>query len=299
MKSLVQAVRKATIAMVALFASPLSVGAQTVTYNEKYTIQGFSQPARLSAVAAPISGIMQSRLVREGDRVRAGDCLIQLDRRIHNAKLEFARVAKDATGELEIAVAELAAKQTRLDRLTGLAERSHATAVELLQATEDIAVAQARVRRAQDRLAQQQADYDRLLVESEQYCVKAPFDGIVVEFVKQVGEYVGPGESQICTIADLGELSVEFLVPRSYRGNLAVGASVEIVFTATHRTVPGTINYISPFPNGETSTYKVKARVDNADGALTAGERCLLQNVDNSSIGKGASSENRVTSRGQ
>lgn len=299
MKSLIQAVPKATIGLVALFAFPQSVGAQTITYNEKYTIQGFSQPARISALAAPISGIMQSRLVREGDRVHAGDCLIQLDSRTHNAKVEFARVTKDATGELEIAVAELDAKQTRFDRLTGLAERNHATAVELLQATEDVAIARARVRRAQDRLAQQQAEYDRLLAESEQYCVKAPFDGIVVEFVKQVGEYVGPGDSQICTIVDLDELSVEFLVPRAYRGNLTVGTTVEVVFTAAHRTVPGTINYISPFPNGETSTYKVKASVDNADGTLNAGERCLLQNVSNSSKSIDASTKSQVTSRGQ
>lgn len=299
MKSTVQIVLRPTIAVLALLASPIPVGAQTATYNEKYTIQGFSQPARISAVAASIPGILQSRQVCEGDRVRAGVCLVQLDRSIHNAKLEFARVAKEATGELEIARAELAAKRSRLERLTGLAERKHATTVELLQATEDVAVARASVRRAQDRLAQQRADYERLVAESEQYCVKAPFDGVVVEFVKQAGEYVGPGESHICTIADLDELSVEFLVPRPYRGNLAVGASVDIVFTVANRTVTGMVSYISPFPNGETSTYKVKARVDNTKGTLSAGERCVLKNVGSSPAQQNASPENSVTVRGQ
>lgn len=224
-----------------------------------------------------------SRDVAEGEPVREGDCIAQLDHRVHNEKLELARVAKESLGELQIAEAEFEASQTRLRRLEDLAKRRHATEVEVLQAREALRVAQATIQRAKDRLSQQEADYQRLKVEADQYFVKAPFDGVVVEFSKQVGEYVGPGESVVCTLADISQLSVEFLVPRAYRDRLAVGDEVSVVFTVASRVELGRIIYVSPFPNGETNTYKMKVLVDNESRELSAGERCLLQEVDKAS----------------
>ncbi|MEM9646152.1 MAG: HlyD family efflux transporter periplasmic adaptor subunit, partial [Planctomycetota bacterium] len=173
------------------------------------------------------------------------------------------------------------------------------TDVELRQAKDEFSRALASVQIARDRLEQQQAGYELRLAESEQFCIRAPFDGVVVEFVKQPGEYVGPGESHVCTIANLDVLSVEFLVLRAYRGNLATGKSVEVVFTTSKRTVEGKIKYISPFPNGETGTYKVKALVNNADGSLSAGERCLLKFIDEPGGNDGAAGGARVTLREQ
>lgn len=268
---------KATLAVILLIASERACFAQTAKYNDSYTIQGFSQPSRISSVASSIPGIVKSLSVREGDRVSEGDCVLRLDQSVHDTKLEFARVSKESLGELEAAKAEHAAHATRLERLRDLISRKHASQVELLQAEEDYAVSRASVRRAQDRLDQQTAEYARLKAESDQHCIKAPFAGVLVEFKKQVGEYVGPGESTVCKIADLESLLVEFLVPGHFRHNLNVNDDVQVLFTVANRQIRGTIEYISPFPNGETNTYQLKVRVDNSKGDLTAGERCILQ----------------------
>ncbi|WP_231602752.1 efflux RND transporter periplasmic adaptor subunit [Neorhodopirellula pilleata] len=268
-------IKLAGVILLSLVAAP--VFAQTATYNDAYTIQGFSQPNRVSQVASATSGIILSFNASEGDRVRQGDCLVQLDHRIHDEKLELARVAKDSLGDLQSAEAELTAKNARLDRLIELSSRNHATAVELMQAQEDSAIARANVQRAKDRLAQATADHARLLAESNQFWINAPFDGVVVEFAKEVGEYVGPGEAVICTVAELDTLCVEFLLPRHYRDSFNVGDDVDVVFTVANETVRGTIQFISPFPNGETNTFKVKTRVDNSSGLLNAGERCQLR----------------------
>ena len=265
----------AAIAWLASTAAP--IGAQTAEYNDAYTIQGFSQPNRISDVASQTAGIVSSLNADEGDTVRQGDCLVQLDRNVHDQKLELARIAKESRGELENAQAELAAKASRLKRLSALASRNHATPVELMQAEEDLAIARASIQRANDRLAQQTADHARLEAESAQFCITAPFDGVIIEFAKEVGEYVGPGDNTVCTIAELKTLSVEFLLPRHYRKNLNVNDSVDVLFTVSGQTVTGMVHYISPFPNGETNTFTVKARVDNSAGELSAGERCQLQ----------------------
>ncbi len=257
-------------------ASPSLGTAQFTTFNDGYKVPGFSQPYRISNVASPISGIIQTLEVRAGDRVAQGDCIVTLDRSVHDKKLELARIAKDSLGELQATQAELASQTTRLRRIRELAERKHATAVELLQAEEDRAVALAGVQRAQERLAQQAADYARLVAESRQFSICAPFDGVVMSFNKQLGEHTGPGDATVCTIADLDTLSIEFLVPRHYRHNLTREQQIEVLFMVADRRVTGTVEYISPFPNGETNTYTVKVRVDNSDGELIAGERCQI-----------------------
>lgn len=263
------------VSIVLSFAAAPVFG-QTATYNEAYTIQGFSQPRRVSKVASSLSGIVYSLEVTEGQHTKKGECLVRLDRRVHDEKLELARVAKDSVGDLQSVDAEFAAKKTRLSRLSELSNRNHATPVELMQAQEDVSIAVANVQRAKDRLAQAAADYARLLAESEQYCIAAPFDGVIVEFAKEIGEYVGPGDVVVCTIADLDTLSVEFLLPRQFRKNFSVGDQVDVGFSVSGQTVTGTVHYISPFPNGETNTYVVKTHVDNSSGQLTAGERCQL-----------------------
>jgi RND family efflux transporter MFP subunit len=275
------------------------VGSQTATYNDAYTILGFSQPNRISKVASATPGIVQSIEVNEGDPVRMGDCLVQLDNRVHNEKLELARVTKDSLGDLESAQAELDAKSSRLSRLKELSKRNHATTVELTQAEDDVALARANLQRAKDRNKQATADYARLVAESEQLCIDAPFDGVVVEFAKEIGEYVGPGETVICTIAELDTLSVEFLMPRQYRKNFNVGDQVDIVFTVSGQTVLGSIRYISPFPNGETNTFMVKARVDNSSGRLSAGERCQLSVTSEQQTAKDSNSDSLLTLRGR
>jgi RND family efflux transporter MFP subunit len=284
-------------ATILLSLATASAMAQSATYNEAYTIHGFSQPNRVSKVASSTPGIVHTLEVNEGEQVSHGKCLVRLDNRVHNQKLELARVAKDSQGDLETAQAELDAKNTRLTRLQALSSRSHATAVELMQAHEDVAIARANLQRAKDRNAQATAEYARLHAESEQHFITAPFDGVVVEFAKEVGEYVGPGDTVVCTFAELDTLSVEFLMPRQFRENFNLRDQVDVVFTVSGQTVTGTIQYISPFPNGETSTFMVKARVDNSAGKLSAGERCQLQIGSAKRIESASRRDSRLTAR--
>jgi RND family efflux transporter MFP subunit len=277
MSSTYRLYQRISIAGMAFLAITLPCYAQTAKYHEEYEIQGFSQPARLSQVASSIPGIIAALQVTEGSFVNEGDCIVRLDHTVQDRKLELAKTAMESRGELESAEAELAAKESRVTRLRELRSRNHATTVEVQQAEEEFAVAKAGLVRAQDNAQQFAAEYRRLAAETDLYCIKAPFAGVVVQYNKQVGEYAGPGEPDVCIVADLSKLSVEFLVPRVHRGALSLHQPVNVLFTIGNEVVPGEITYISPFPNGETNTYTVKVKVDNRDQRLNAGERCLLQ----------------------
>ena len=117
--------------------------AQDNSLANQLPIEGYSQPGRVAKLAAATTGIFEGFLFQEGEQVRLGDCIANLDAMIHVKLVEIARVSKASGGEIKSAEAELQASRTRLSRIVGLANRQHASQVELLQAKENVSIAEA------------------------------------------------------------------------------------------------------------------------------------------------------------
>ncbi|QDV68268.1 Cobalt-zinc-cadmium resistance protein CzcB [Rosistilla carotiformis] len=262
-------------ACVAQAGSPAAVS--DYEYNP---IEGFSQPFRTARVATSVSGIVEALAVAEGSEVRENDCLVELDSSVHEELLAISRTAMQARGELATAQAELTARRSRLERIESLAARQHATPVELLQAREQVALAEANVLSTQEKQLQRTAEFKKLTAEANQFCITAPFDGVIVRFLKEEGEYVGAVDPEVCVLAQLNVLSVNFLVPRDRRDEFELGGQATILFLDSKRRASGAICFVSPFPDGETNMFNVKVRVDNVDRTLNAGSRCHLLSLD-------------------
>ncbi len=255
-----------------------NAAAQVETFHH-LPIEGYSQPGRLAKVAAATMGILEHFNLQEGQSVTAGQCIASLDDAVHSEIVEIARITMESNGELASAKAELQARHTRLTRIESLVRREHASQVEWLQAREQVSLAEANLLIAREKQQQREAEYQKLLAEANEYCIQSPFDGVVVEFLKEQGEYVGPADPHICVLAQLAELSIEFLVPRPRRAEVSLNASAKVLFVDTNQSVTGRVTYISPYPNGETNLYTVKVRVKNGDRKLDAGMRCHLVDV--------------------
>lgn len=290
MKSVVELNVRSCLAPAIVLLTCVSTTAQTAKFHGVSAVQGFSQPARISDVACQLSGVVSSLEVTPGSQVQQGECLVRLDSSVHERRLEQARLAKESQGETRTAQANLAAQRSRLDRLTALRSRNHATDTELEMARRDFELAEASLLRAQENSLQFAAEYERLLAESQQYCIVAPFDGVLIEYQKQPGEYVGPVDPTVCVVADLSQLSVDFLVPRSLRNTIKLEQTVKVFFVEANRKVKGTVYFVSPFPHGETGTYTVKVLIDNLDRSLNAGERCTLETESSSGTTAGQTS---------
>lgn len=256
----------------------LSVGTLRGQSNSVEIIEGYSQPRRISSLATSTNGIIQELMATEGAPVKQGECLVQLNDGVHRQLVKIAELRVRARGELEAAEAELKSNRHRLKIISGLAKQGSATPDELLRTESDYELSQANLKSVQEQLALRTAEYEKLRVESRNYCVEAPFDGVLVEYLKQKGEFVGAADPAVCIVADLTELSVEFLVHSRYRKHLGLNLPVEVHFVDSGKRVAGIVYYVSPFPDGETNTYKVKVNVPNHDYALNAGERCQLEN---------------------
>jgi HlyD family secretion protein len=226
--------------------------------------------AAMVDLSPKVTGRVREVLVKEGDRVKAGDILVRLDlgetgltvaRDKSTVAAAQARVrdleagtrrSELATAEAEIndrkAALELAKKE--LQRQQFLLERKVGTGRDVERATTEVQRLEAAVSAASSRLATlregarrwqvQQAHEDvaraETVLEQSQTTVnegelRAPADTIVVHRFVEPGQLVTPGQPAL-TLAFLDRLYVRTFVPEMLRGRVRPGIEAEVVVDA-------------------------------------------------------------------
>jgi HlyD family secretion protein len=228
--------------------------------------QGVVEPAdRETKVAAAVSGRIAVVHVKEGDRVKKGDVLVELDSEIERAAVASAeadvladeadrtRVRSGERWEDRLAADEDAkAAQARAAQSQGILERTrkaHAggavTGDELdraeKQAAQDAASAAAaearkkaavngsrieEVRVADAKLAASKARLAEAKARLEQRLVKAPIDGDILSVKVRAGEFYQPGSDSVVVMGDTTHMRVRIDIDERDLARVAVGARV-------------------------------------------------------------------------
>lgn len=217
-----------------------------------------------------VDGVLRSIHVQPGQSVAKGDLLFEIE----SAELGASR------GEYLEARALVAPARRNRDRTLDLRRDGIASEREILQASQDLEIAEIRVRAAADKLV-------RLgMVPGEiasmktggrgQVEVRAPRDGTVVERKTVAGESVRAGES-VVVLADLARLRVFGNLRESDMLRLGIAAEgLEPAASISVRALPGKqfegrIETIGPSVDPATRTLPVRVAVANPDGLLRPG----------------------------
>ncbi|MFM1653918.1 efflux RND transporter periplasmic adaptor subunit [Brevibacillus sp. B_LB10_24] len=101
--------------------------------------------------------------------------------------------------------------------------------------------------------------------------IKAPIDGEVVSRAVDPGEMAQPGVA-LMTVVSMNKVKVEASVPQEQINQVKKGSHVSVkVDGLPDKTFQGTVDFISPVSDQNSSTFPVKVIVDNPDGLLKAG----------------------------
>jgi RND family efflux transporter MFP subunit len=219
---------------------------------------GVTSAFRTATVAAEVAGRVTARHVEPGQRVEAGDPLIELD----GTLLRIA--VQEAKADLSARRADLAdarsqrARGDALRQREAMSERQHdSLGFGEQRAAAAVALAEARLRRARRALADA--------------VVRAPFDGSVEEVAVQIGDFLTPG-LPVSTLADFARVRVRAGVTAGEADTLKPGAVARISVAALggqEREV--TIQSVGKLADTRTGTYPVELWLDNPDGRLRAG----------------------------
>jgi HlyD family secretion protein len=227
--------------------------------------------ARTSAhVATSIEARIARVLVREGDHVRAGDPIAELDAVDVKASVQAAaaRVWSARARAVE-AHARLAEEDVKLDRqrrlhAEGLASkgeiddgiaRRKTLASAAQGADADVNAARVDLTTARDRLGR--------------CIVRAPISGTVLGKVARAGDATGPRAAPIAEIADFASLVVKAHVPEERLNLVQLGASCDVTLESersAHRR--GRVARIGTEVDPERRTVAIEIELSERDGAL-------------------------------
>jgi len=300
------------VAVVLLMASFMSHGdvvpvrtvrASRGVIRSVISTNGKVEPIQNFEAHAPVGTTVKKLLVKEGDHVKKGQLLVQLDdaaARSDAAKaLAQVRSAQASTSAIESggnreevltlqaqmvkAQADRDAAQRNFEALQRLQQKGAASPGEVKAGQDQLATAEANLKLLQQKKGDRYSRPEISSVEAQQsqaesaysaaenvlgqLNIRAPFDGTVYSLPVRQGAYVNPGDL-ILQMADLAKVVVRAFVDEPDIGRLSSGQRIEVTWDA----LPGRI--------WQGSITSVPASV-KLRGTRNVGETtCLVNNND-------------------
>jgi RND family efflux transporter MFP subunit len=215
--------------------------------------------ARTSAVVSTrIPGSISVLRVREGDRVKKGQLLIQLDARENQATAAVATAAIDeARRGLDEALSRKKLSDTTFDRYQNLYKEQAVSRQEFdVKQTEKDMAAQG-VARAEARLRQAQEGAKASGTMSDYTKIVAPISGIIASKQADLGATVFPGQP-LLTIEDEGSYQLELALPETDAAKVKPGSPLQVTLDSVGSAFAARIAEIVPTADPGSRTFVAK-----------------------------------------
>lgn len=227
---------------------------QPQTVPSSIEVMAQTEGARETEVRARIGGILTKRLYQEGETVKAGQPLFQIDRSTYEIALADAKAKADQASR-------------EMNRLKGLIEAKAISQKEYDDAMSTNAIAHAALRQAELNLSWT--------------TVTAPVGGTTGRAVKSEGNLISAGaDSLLTSIYQSNPIWVSFSLGDSDLAKLAGGrvtpdnvTGVEMILpNGSVYPKPGKLNFLASNIDITLGTQQLRAEFDNSDNQLLPGQ---------------------------
>lgn len=218
--------------------------ATTAEWGDQITAVGTVRAVQGVDVTTELAGTVAAIRFRNGENVRAGQPLVQLDTSTERAQLRSLIANRD---------------QARL---------AYARALRLIERG---AIAQAEVEVAEANAESLQAQVEQVRTTIAKKRITAPFSGRIGIRLVSLGQYLAPGTA-IVNLQQLAPVFVNFEVPENSLARVAEGQAVSLKVAAFGgRTFTGRIGALNSAVAVNTRNITVQAVVPNPDRTLRPG----------------------------
>jgi membrane fusion protein (multidrug efflux system) len=225
--------------------APVEVGRVELTSIAEDALAVGSVRSHQGVMLRPeIAGRISKIGFADGQRVRRGQLLVQLDDNLQRAQLQQAQ-------------AQASIARTNLQRNRELVAQNFVSASVVDQTAAALQVAEAQVALAQAQLARMH--------------IVAPFDGVAGISNINLGDYVKDG-ADLVNIEDTSSMWVDFRLAERFLANLRQGQAVEVQLDAMPgRKFSGRVDAIDSLLDANGRSLLVRARLRNPGGELRTG----------------------------
>ncbi|MFK9006289.1 efflux RND transporter periplasmic adaptor subunit [Pseudomonas pergaminensis] len=191
-----------------------------------------------------VAGTVKDVQFESGQKVKAGQPLVQLDSAVESALLETAQ-------------ADL-----------GLAQLDYGRGSQLVGSQ---AISKGEFDRLSAQLQKNKATVNQLKASLAKKHIVAPFSGTIGIRQVDVGDYLASG-TVIATLQDISSLYVDFYIPEHSVPKVALGQAVQVEVSAyPGEQFPGSVSAINPKVENSTRNVLVRATLANPEGKLLPG----------------------------
>ena len=223
-----------------------------------HSVAGTVRPETTSTLSANVVGTVVQVLVAEGDRVRSGDLLVQIDAREPRANLERASAGREeAERAIEAAAANAQLAETTYRRYAALHERGSASRQEYDEAKARHTTAQAELNRLVATRNQARAATAQAQAALGFSSVRSPIDGVVSARFIDPGAQAAPGVPLI-TIENETARRVDANVPE----HLTPRAGDRAMVIAGRRRIGARVTRVQPSVDSAARSALVKLELD-------------------------------------
>jgi membrane fusion protein (multidrug efflux system) len=238
--------------------------------SESFEFVGHIKAVDKVDLRARVEGFLEKRLFREGQFVKAGDLLYQIE------KVQYEALAEQAKANLASAEAESVNAKLQYARQLDLSKKqfSPQSVVDQDRAAVDTAAAKIMQAKAALRQAEVNLDYTD---------IRSPIDGRIGQTIYTVGNLVNPASGILATIVRQDPIYVLFPISvrdletiREARRKEGGGLNkIEILVRLANGQLyphPGIWNFTDPQVDQLTDTLIMRATIPNPDGTLADGQ---------------------------
>jgi RND family efflux transporter MFP subunit len=203
-------------------------------------IQGVVQADKNIEIKPEMGGIVKNIYVKEGQQVKAGQVLIQLDD----------DVIKNNITELNT---QLSLANTTFERQKRLWDQKIGSEMQYLQA-------KTQKETLENNLAS-------LKTQSGKMKITAPFSGIVDEIFPKDGELANP-QMAVVRLINLDKVYVEADITETYLPVIKVGTETTVLFPSINKEITSKINQVGNYINPDNRSFKTRINIDNKDQSI-------------------------------
>lgn len=240
-----------------LLGLTVSVQAEVSTLDQGQ-LSCLLEPSLEAELSSEVPGVVRQLKVQRGDVIKKGQVLMTLNSSVEKAALDTARAKLDFA-------------RRKVKRNEELYRKNLISDHEQDEMLTEQRLAQFLAKEAQVRLKQRET--------------RSPFAGVVVERLKEPGEFVD--DMPFLKVVSLNPLHAEVVIEAQYYGQVSKGMPVILFADGQGDGFPGEVKILDPVIDAASNTFAVTVELDNEGQALAAGVRCRVEFTAESLADKG------------
>lgn len=215
---------------------PVKVG----DFQHFFEVQGNIEANKNVLLYPETGGVIRSILVEEGQKVKKGQVLVDLDTELIELQI------KEVETSLDLAT-------TTYERQKRLWDQNIGSEMQYLQ--------------AKNQKETLETNLASLKAQLRKNRIEAPFDGVIDEIFPKVGELTSP-QTRVVRLVNLDKVYVKADVSEAYLGKVTKGTEVDVYFPAFGKSLKAEVDMTGNYINPNNRTFKINVNIDNKDNQV-------------------------------